>query len=322
MIIFVAGIFYKNISQSTNIQKKITTYTMKYLSRLGLVTLILTMLSIVGCEKEKPTYEGKNFIHFAHTNHTFGILDSEEWFEIPVEASHAVEQNINIGVEVIFAESSAIEDKHFVMESHTLSLKPGKQSTMVRIKGIAESLTANTPVDIKLRLVVDDENIESKSSIETVVTLQQCCPFDINNFSGYAVLTSTWAMSYMNSDSRLVHTHVDENEDGVIVIEDMFYEDYDICVKLHSDDRLNPLASLYGPQVLSDTGEAFGTIYGNGKLMVDSPMGSVSYYSTCENFLLLYSVMYVEEVGTVGEFLNILEWISDDEAERIMREGF
>ena len=32
--------------------------------------------------------------------------------------------------------------------------------------------------------------------------------------------------------------------------------------------------------------------------------------------------MYVEEVGVVGNFVNILEWISDDEAERIMREGF
>jgi hypothetical protein len=32
--------------------------------------------------------------------------------------------------------------------------------------------------------------------------------------------------------------------------------------------------------------------------------------------------MYVEEVGTVGSYVNILEWISDDEAERIMREGF
>jgi hypothetical protein len=32
--------------------------------------------------------------------------------------------------------------------------------------------------------------------------------------------------------------------------------------------------------------------------------------------------MYVEEVGVVGNFVNILEWISDEEAERIMREGF
>ena len=50
----------------------------------------------------------------------------------------------------------------------------------------------------------------------------------------------------------------------MIVIEDMFYEGYDIRVKLSSEDRLNPLASLCGAQVLGTTGEAFGTIYGNG----------------------------------------------------------
>jgi hypothetical protein len=128
-------------------------------------------------------------------------------------------------------------------------------------------------------------------------------------------------MQYMNAESRLVRTSLDE-ESGVIVVEDMFYEDYDIRIKLHAEDRLNPIATLCGPQVVGSTGEAFGTIYGNGKLMMDEPMGYVSYYGTCENFLVLYSLMYVEEVGTVGSYVNILEWVSDDEAERIMREGF
>jgi hypothetical protein len=31
--------------------------------------------------------------------------------------------------------------------------------------------------------------------------------------------------------------------------------------------------------------------------------------------------MYVDNVGTVGSYANIIEWISDDEAERILREG-
>jgi hypothetical protein len=74
--------------------------------------------------------------------------------------------------------------------------------------------------------------------------------------------------------------------------------------------------------VLGSTGEAFGTIYGNDELMIGAYNEAVSYYSTCETFLLLYSEMYVENVGSVGIFANVLEWISDDEAERIMREGF
>ncbi|MBO5831090.1 MAG: DUF4984 domain-containing protein [Alistipes sp.] len=295
---------------------------MKHFFTNLLTTLALLMvLIIIGCEKEKPTYEGPNFVTFSKTSHMFGVLSDDEWFEVPVTASHPSDKDRNIGVEVIVSESSAIEDMHYTMESHTLTIKAGELTTAVRIKGISEAITPNYPVEIKLSLVLNEEDMLDSSNTVTTVVLQRCCPFDINNFAGYAVLTSTWSMQYMNVDSRLVRTHSD-TEEGVFVIEDMFYENYDIRVKLHTDDRLNPIATLAGAQVVGSTGEAFGTIYGNGKLMMDAPSESVSYYSTCEQFLLLYSVMYVEEVGTVGDYVNILEWISDEEAERIMREGF
>lgn len=287
----------------------------KHLAIIGIALVLL------GCKTERPTYDNRNFIMFSEENHTFGVLDEEEWFEVLVSASRTSDKDRNIGVEVVIAESSAIEDMHFVLESHTVTIKAGELTTAVRIKGIPEAISPNANVDIKLNLVLSEEDILDEYGTETTVTLQRCCPFDINNFKGYAVLTSTWSMQYMNTESRLVRTSLDE-ESSVIVVEDMFYEDYDIRIKLHAEDRLNPIATLCGPQVVGSTGEAFGTIYGNGKLMMDEPMGYVSYYGTCENFLVLYSLMYVEEVGTVGSYVNILEWISDDEAERIMREGF
>lgn len=294
---------------------------MRQILKLGIVLFALLSLAFVGCENERPIYEGRNFIMFSSESHTLGIINDEEWFEIPVSASRTSDHDRHIGVEVVAAESSAIEDMHFVVELHTLTIRAGELATAVRIKGIAEAITPNVALEIKLNLVLDEGDILEEHTTSTLVTLQRCCEFDINNFVGYAVLTSTWSMQYMNTDARLVRTSLD-NVENVIVIHDMFYEGYDIRVKLNTEDRLNPLASLYGAQVLGTTGEAFGTIYGNGKLMVDNPMGSVSYYSTCENFLLLYTVMYVDEVGTVGSYINILEWISDEEAERIMREGF
>lgn len=287
----------------------------KHLAIFGIALLLFA------CKGERQTYENRNFIMFAQEGHVLGILDEEEWFEIPISASRTAAEDRNIGVEVIAAESTAIEDMHFQIESNTVTIKAGELATAVRIKGIPEAISPNVPVDIKLSLVLDEQDIWDEYGTETTVRLQRCCPFDINNFEGYAVLTSTWSMQYMNVESRLVHTHVDPKE-GVVVIEDMFYEGYDIRVKLHSEDRLSPIANLCGAQVVGSTGEAFGTIYGNGKLMMDEPMGNISYYSTCENFLLLYSNMYVEEVGTVGSYVNILEWISDEEAECIMREGF
>lgn len=276
------------------------------------------LLLFCGCKSEKPTYNNENNkVVFAQSSYTFGVVNDEEWFEVPIVATSAMAHNQNMGVEVVAAESSAIEDMHFEMESHTVTIKEGERSSYVRIRGIAETITPNEPMIVKLNLIMGDKSVNT-----TYVTLQRCCEFDINNFAGYAVVTSTWSMQYMNQDSHLVHTHVDTDE-NVVVIENMFYEDYDIRVKLHSEDRLNPYATLCGAQVLGTTGEAFGTIYGNGKLMMGAaPEEYMSYYSTCENFLLLYTEMYVEEVGTVGYFGHILEWISDDEAERIMREGF
>ena len=281
------------------------------------------ILLLGGCKTEEKSYTGKNYIEFSTLNHTFGVLNNEEWFEIPIVASYPVDSKLNIGVEVIAAESSAIEGLHFELESHTVAINADKKNAAIRIKGLAENLAINNTYEIVLSLILNEENSISGKSPRTKVTLQRCYPFDINNFAGYAVLTSTWSMQYMNTDSTLVRTHIDENSDNTVVIEDMFYEGYDIRVQLDSTNRLEPLATLCGPQVLGSTGEAFGTIYGNGKLMIGyAPEGYISYYSTYENFLLLYSEIYVEEVGTVGYFGHILEWISDDEAERIMREGF
>lgn len=282
----------------------------------------IALLSLLaGCQAEKTTYEGPDYILFSADSHTLGILDSEEWFEIPISATRTANEERTIGVEVVASESSAIEGLHYILESNTLTIPKGELTTAVRIKGLAENIDINSMLSIKLRLVIDPELVWDAYGIESEVLLQKCCPFDINNFTGYAKITSTWTMQYMNAEARLVRTERDPEDKSAIIVKDMFYDGYDIGLKLNSEDRLNPTVTLT-EQVLGTTGEAFGTIYGNGKLMMAEPTGYTSYYGTCENFLVLYSMMYVDGVGVVGTYVNIFEWISDLEAERIMREGF
>lgn len=276
---------------------------------------------LAGCQAEKTTYEGPDYILFSADSHTLGILDSEEWFEIPISATRTANEERTIGVEVVASESSAIEGLHYILESNTLTIPKGELTTAVRIKGLAENIDINSMLSIKLRLVIDPELVWDAYGIESEVQLQRCCPFDINNFTGYAKITSTWTMQYMNAEARLVRTERDPEDKSAIIVKDMFYDGYDIGLKLNSEDRLNPTVTLT-EQVLGTTGEAFGTIYGNGKLMMAEPTGYTSYYGTCENFLVLYTMMYVDGVGVVGTYVNIFEWISDLEAERIMREGF
>lgn len=276
---------------------------------------------LAGCQAEKTTYDGPDYVLFSADSHTLGILDSEEWFEIPISATRIASEERTIGVEVVAAESSAIEGLHYVLESNTLTIPKGELTTAVRIRGLAENIEINSMLSIKLRLVIEPELVWDAYGIESEIQLQRCCPFDINNFTGYAKVTSTWIMQYMNAEARLVRTERDTKDPNAIIVKDMFYDGYDIRLVLNSEDRLNPTVAM-AEQVLGTTGEAFGTIYGNGKLMMAEPTGYTSYYGTCENFLVLYSMMYVDGVGVVGTYVNIFEWISDLEAERIMREGF
>jgi hypothetical protein len=285
---------------------------------------MLALTTMVCCESERQIYDGPNYIMFSSERHDLGVMDSEEWFEIPITATRTADHDRNVGVEIIAARSSAIYGMHYTIESTTVTIPAGELNAMLRIKGYPDAISVSDNLGITLNLVLEDEDVWEEYGTETEVYLHKCCPLDMNAFTGYAVLTSTWIMQYMNAESLLVKTHLDDTTPNTIVVESMYYDGYDIRIRLNSEDRLSPLAELCGDQVLGSTGEAFGTIYGNGKLMVTGleEQNMVSYYSTCEGFLFLYTTMYVEEVGIVGAFANIIEWVSDDEAERIMREGF
>lgn len=310
-------------------QKKNATNNYMKRSILHLLFILCTLLT-VGCNSDNVEVAG-GIYRFSSASYAFGVQESEEWFEVPVIATLPHSQTRNIGIEVVAAESSAIEGVHFSLESHTIQLKADKEACTLRIKGNPEKFEVGEILSLKLRLAVDESFIDNDTAGECEIILQRCCPFDINRFEGYAVLTSTWCMQYMSADSRLVHATV-EQDNNIVIIEDMFYDGYDIRVKLDSSDRLNPIATLTDTQILGPTGEAFGTIYGDGKILIAEAKeyasenmdlsGYVSFYSMCEGFMMLYTVMYVDGIGEIGLFGNILEWISDDEAERIMREGF
>lgn len=262
-----------------------------------------------------------DIIMFSSEEYTLGVMDSEEWLEIPISATKSVDYDRNVGVEVIWTESSAIEGLHYVVESNSVTIPKGELTTALRIRGIAENIAVDQQLTIAFNLVLEEENISDIYGTRSEVKLQRCCKFDINNFVGYAKITSTWTMQYMNSDARLVRTELGKEKNS-IVVKDMFYEGYDIEVLFDDSDPLEPMVILPDAQVIGTTGEAFGTIYGDGKLLISEPSGYNSYFGACENFMVLYTMMYVENVGTVGVYVNIFEWISQDEAERIMREGF
>lgn len=297
---------------------------------LSAIMSFVLLAGITSCDEERTVYDGPQYIMFADTLSVLGVENSEDYFDVYISATQAMDKDLTLAVEVIEQESSAIEGVHYVIESNTVTLKAGELATSVRIRGIYENLAIdveNLP-EIKLRLISPEETHWGLyEGLETKVLLQKVCPFDINAFSGYAMVTSTFLYNYVGSYNRLIETSVDttDAERKTIIMHDYLYDGYDVKVRFTTDDTLNPLIEM-DDQPMATTGEAFGTIYGDGMLHLYQPSSMVSYYSSCEKFILQYITIWVPgmEAGanTVGTFVNAAEWISDDEARILKQQGY
>ena len=90
-------------------------------------------------------------------------------------------------------------------------------------------------------------------------------------------------------------------------------------------DPMKMLVTMDEGQVASDEGSFFGISYGDDKILVRNSSNYDSIFYPCGRYLYIWTEMYVENlgapVGTVGHFYNIMEWVSKEEADRLMKEG-
>ena len=294
----------------------------------GLMSMLtLLMCAITSCgDAERPSYEGPNYILFSDTLTVLAVQNNEEVFDIPVAATEACSYDRTVAVEVIDKKSNAIEGKHYTIESNTITIKAGERAANVRIRGNYDAIAATDSLGLTLRLLTQqaDQWDLYEKSYEAKVILQKCCPFDINLFNGYAVLTSTYMQEFMpNVDNRLIKAIIDSEEENTIIMKDFFYDGYDVKIRFTTNDILNPLIEM-DEQTFASTAEAFGTNYGDGYLHLYQPSSGVSYYSTCEQFIFQYFTLYVPGMAgnnVVGTFASAIEWISNDEAKRLYLEG-
>ena len=294
----------------------------------GLMSMLtLLMCAITSCgDAERPSYEGPNYILFSDTLTVLAVQNNEEVFDIPVAATEACSYDRIVAVEVIDKKSNAIEGKHYTIESNTITIKAGERAANVRIRGNYDAIAATDSLGRTLRLLTQqaDQWDLYEKSYEAKVILQKCCPFDINLFNGYAVLTSTYMQEFMpNVDNRLIKAVIDPEEENTVIMKDFFYDGYDVKIRFTTNDILNPLIEM-DEQTFASTAEAFGTNYGDGYLHLYQPSSGVSYYSTCEQFIFQYFTLYVPGMAgnnVVGTFASAIEWISNDEAKRLYLEG-
>ena len=293
---------------------------------LAIAASIVMLTTFTSCDEERTLYKGPEYIMFADTLTVLGVENSEEIFDIAIAATAVSDQDRTVAVEVVDKHSNAIEGIHYTLESNTVTIKAGELVGYLRIKGIAENLTVDYDPEVTLHLIADEKyQWDLYSGDTTRVVLRKVCPFDINAFSGYAMITSTFLYNYTGSYNRLIKTEVDTTEENTIIMRDFYYDGYDVKLRFTNDDPLNPLIEM-DDQPLVTTGEAFGTIYGDGMLHIYQPTNYVSYYSACEKFIYQYITLWVPGMAagtnTVGTFIHAIEWISDDEARIYMNQGY
>ncbi len=286
----------------------------------------LAVLSIA-CQERYVTYSDAEYVMFADTLATYPVQQDVEYFSIPVVSTVTRDYDRTFGVEIIDKGSNAIEKLHYSLKSNTVTIKAGENRADVQVHGHYENIGATDSLGFQLQLVMNDALEMPMYGKQTKVVLMKSCPFDINNFTGYCVLTSMFLYQYSLTGiyQKLVYTEKHPTEDNMIICRDWINDGYDVTMRFNADDPMQPFITMDEGQVASDEGSFFGTVHGDDKILVRNSALYDSIFYPCGSYLYVWTEMYVENlgvpVGTVGHFYNIMEWVSDEEAERLKNEA-
>ncbi len=293
------------------------------------LVVVLALWSLVGCQERYTTLQNTNYIMFAEQEQYFLVEQDQDYFSVMVSATAKSKYDRTFGVEVIDKGSNAIEGLHYRLLSNSVTIPAGELAGEVRVKGMYDNITPADSLGFILHLVVPEEmewNDLYEDGTQSKVVMYKYCPFDINNYTGYAIVSSTMLQSYPGNNvsyQRIIETEKHPTEKNTIILHDCFYDGYDLNIKLQVGDPENPLVKM-DEQVVSDEGSVLGMFHGDNRILISHSPYYVSYFNTCENFVLLYSHIYVEDlgeaVGTIGHFYNIVEWITKEEADDLRQQ--
>ena len=289
--------------------------------------LFAAVSALSGCHERYITYDDKEYVMFADTMATYPVQKDVEWFSIPVVSTVVKDYDRTFGIEIIDKGNNAIENVHYSLESNTVTIKAGENRADVKVHGYYDNIEATDSLGFELQLVMNSNLVMPGYGKTAKAVLMKSCPFDINNFTGYCVLTSMFLYNYSITGSyqRLVYTEKHPTQENMIICRNWINDGYDVTMTFNADDPMMPIVTMDRDQVASDEGSFFGTAHGDNRILVTNSAYYDSVFYPCGNYLYIWTEMYVENlgepVGTVGHFYNIMEWVSDEEAERLMREG-
>lgn len=305
---------------------------MKHIFRI--LTAVVIVAGITSCHEQYPTYSDKEYVMFADSLSTNIVLENQEYFTVAVAATVARDYDRTFGIEVIDEGSNAIEGYHYRLLSNNVTIPAGKLVGEVRVHGYYENIEATDSLGFGLRLVMPEslkfDVVEKyKNSDRTKVTMAKVCPYSVDNFTGWCMVTSLMLYNYPGTNTsyqRLVKCEKHPTEAETIIIRNFLYDGYDVTLRFNAENPARMLLEMDNDQILSDEASVFGQILGDNHILCGESPYNDSYFNTCQRFATLWLNVYVydlgDPIGTVGQFYNILEWVSDEEAERLQREGY
>ena len=167
-----------------------------------ITSLLLAAASFSGCKEQYVTYNDAEYVMFADTMAVYPVQKDVEWFPIPVVSTVVRDYDRTFGVEIIDKGNNAIENLHYSLKSNTITIKAGENRADVLVHGYYDNIESTDSLGFQLRLVMNDALEMPIYGKDTKAVLMKSCPFDINEFTGYCVLTSMFLYNYSPTGSE------------------------------------------------------------------------------------------------------------------------
>ena len=231
---------------------------------------VAAVCTIVGCKERYVTYSDAEYVMFADTIATYPVQKDVEYFSIPVVSTVVRDYDRTFGVEVIDKGNNAIENLHYRLQSNTVTIKAGETRADVLVHGFYDNIADTDSLGFQLQLVMNDALEMPLYGSQTKAVLMKSCPFDINNFTGYCVLTSMFLYNYSVTGDyqRLIYTEKHPVEENTLICRNWINDGYDVMLTFHPEDPMKPFVTIERGQVASDEGSFFGTAHGDNKILV------------------------------------------------------
>lgn len=271
-------------------------------------------LVLAACSGNYTKYEGPSYIAFSDTLNVCPVRSDGGAFDVMIASTKSRGHDRTFGVEVVSSESNAVFGYHFTIPEQTVTIPAGERSAKVSILADYDKIGPDDSLSVTLSLVSAEDEYWDLYGQKTRVLLKKVCPFDIADFSGYCRVTSSFWMQYGQQNlERVVKVDLLDGENDAVVVRDFLMEGFDLEMRFDNSDILNPVLRLDEGQVVGDTRVPFNYIYGDGRIRFSNP-GMANPVYVCERVAYVYGTLYVDEVGSIGTYVSVLEWLTDDEA--------